>query len=1038
MTHSFKNIMHTLKSTFLFTLLFCSFSLVGLAQTSDIKYEVSQSQAVLLGKTKPVYDLALTGQLTNEKRNKWKKDRKRPADFKGRRGESKAINPLLEHRGEDALWQKSIDAQRSNPTEPIVNIDGLQSNFGSPHDPSGDIGQNYYIQGINSTRIGVFDKEGNIVTAFNASTLWASLGAGSLGDPIILYDQQAKRWMISEFTGPTDFLIAISETEDPLGSYYTYRLSAPNFPDYPKYGIWTDHYVITTNEQGGGTLHQYFLDRAALLAGEETVTMQRVAIQGNSTEAGFYTSTPVDWNGDILPSEARPIVLALSDSSWSSTSNQEDALRFVRFDIDFSNPNNTIVDEIQIPLSPFDSYPCAAEGFGFSCIPQPNGNGLDGLPELVMNAPYYRGFEDYESIVLNFVTDLTDGDDLAGIRWVELRKTAELDWHLYQEGTLGLDDGLHRFMGGIATDKDGNIGLAYSVSSNEEFAGIRYTGRRANDQLGIMTIPETEVVKGLSTINSGGRFGDYSHMTVDPTNNNTFWFTSEYAGSNDAATRIFAFELRRDTFDLGVKDIRQPITGDMLTDSETIVVEYVNAGVSAIETFDIAVSVNGEILEETTINQTLESGDTYLHTFATSADLSAFGEYEILSTVSEPMDQNPSNNTLTKMISHLATNDVGISAEFDALLCPGSQNLTVEIFNNGFENLNQVDISVNVNGTEVVNETYTLDLATGESAINPIEVDGIVAGQNTVVVTASNPNGNMDPRQEDNIVTLMPEQAEGAVSVVFELVTDEYPDETTWELFDPTTFSTVASGGPYNLEFNTYREELCLSKDVCYIFRIFDSYGDGICCAFGEGSYGFYDTDGNVLLYSLGEFGGSDEVIFCPNVVDCDLTATVVTENDFGAGDGSIMISASNGQEPYMYSIDGGQTFQDSPLFTNVSAGSYDVFVADASDVCTYEEVVEVMLTSSTDDVETAEAVIISPNPSNGVFTIELTVPQIQGFNLNIDILDASGRIIQSRSFGKYDGTFKGAISLTDYPQGNYYFFVNTQNFEYLAKLIKI
>ena len=72
------------------------------------------------------------------------------------------------------------------------------------------------------------------------------------GDPVVLYDQLADRWILTQFTssGPTFFeCVAVSQTNDPTGSYFRYAISTGNnFPDYPKGGVWPDAYYFSTRE----------------------------------------------------------------------------------------------------------------------------------------------------------------------------------------------------------------------------------------------------------------------------------------------------------------------------------------------------------------------------------------------------------------------------------------------------------------------------------------------------------------------------------------------------------------------------------------------------------------------------------------------------------------------------------------------------------------------------------------------------------------------------------------------------------------------
>ena len=449
--------------------------------------------------------------------------------------------------------------------------------------PMGILVKTVYVQVVNATYIQVFDKEGNSVgEPFTANTLWNSIGFSSAGDPVIIYDQEADRWILTEFPSGNQLLVAISDSEDPLGSWNAYNFSTPNFPDYPKYSLWPNAIVVTTNEQGSAVAPVYLINREDLLNGEPMVMIQRIEVPGNSDGPGFQVATPVDWSGSVLPPlEAAPMILQLNDDEWGP--NGEDEIKIVSFDIDWQDSDNTTMTVANIPLSPFDTYPCAAATGGFACIPQPNGNGIDGLQEVIMNQVHYRNFDSHEGMVLNFITDAS-GDNLSGIRWVELRRLPGADWALYQEGTYAPEHNTHRFMGAIAMDKAGNIGLAYSVSGLETFPSIRFTGRRVSDPLGEMTVNEYEVIAGSSNASSV-RFGDYASLAVDPANDMTFWFTGEYMQDNGWGTRIFSFNISRDTIDIGPTALFNPQDSPDLTAAEPVRIEVKNFGLDTQSVF---------------------------------------------------------------------------------------------------------------------------------------------------------------------------------------------------------------------------------------------------------------------------------------------------------------------------------------------------------------------------------------------------------------------------------------------------------------------
>ena len=274
-------------------------------------FRTQTTHAQFLGKSQPVRDARPMPQLGAKKEAWLKKQKMKPANFPNRRG-SNAIIAEREHQGPDPVRQFGGG---QTVVEPIVNIDGI-GDFGSPHDPSGDVGLEHYMQAVNVTEVGVYTKEGVLLDQFAMQTIWQGLGVQSAGDPIILYDETAARWFVTEFTDPANLLVAVSETSDPLGSYFAYSFSTPEFPDYPKYAIWPNAYVVTTNESGAGIHTQYFIDRNAMLSGDNNVTIQQVEIDGTSgSEQGFIVTTPVDWDGTALPI-TNPMVLSLEDSSW--------------------------------------------------------------------------------------------------------------------------------------------------------------------------------------------------------------------------------------------------------------------------------------------------------------------------------------------------------------------------------------------------------------------------------------------------------------------------------------------------------------------------------------------------------------------------------------------------------------------------------------------------------------------------------------------------------------------------------------------------
>ena len=169
---------------------------------------------------------------------------------------------------------------------------------------------------------------------------------------------------------------------------------------------------------------------------------------------------------------------------------------------------------------------------------------LDPISDRLMYRLQYRNFGDHEALVLNHTVDVNNADR-AGIRWYELRKSGSV-WSIYQQGTFSPDP-TQRWMGSIAMDALGNIGLGYSASSSTVFPSIRYTGRLAGDPLGQLPQGEGTIINGTGAqTHSASRWGDYSSLSIDPVDNCTFWYTNEYVQTTGSApwrTRIGSFQL---------------------------------------------------------------------------------------------------------------------------------------------------------------------------------------------------------------------------------------------------------------------------------------------------------------------------------------------------------------------------------------------------------------------------------------------------------------------------------------------------------------
>ncbi len=436
----------------------------------------------------------------------------------------------------------------------ITNFDGqsAQDNrnlFGFafvPPDTNGAAGATQFVQMVNVT-IAVYDKSSGALQLGPAAihTLWQGFGGlcefgggtptfADGGDPVVLYDHLAGRWIVTQLQYNTTFTqnaqcIAVSTTSDATGSYnrYEYNFGA-NFPDYPKFSVWPDAYYNTINVFPGNKFagpQACAFDRNAMLAGEPA---SAICFQQPSTISSLL---PADLDGRTLPPAGSPnYLVGLADSTH---------LNFFRFHVDFSNPaNSSMTGPMLIPVAPYTEI--CARATTVSCIPEPNpGEKVDGLSDRVMFRLAYRNFGDHESLVVNH-TIL--GGSLAGVRWYELRNPAAP--FVYQQSTL-VDPDVNYWLGSVAMDKIGNLALGFSVSSHNVFPSVYVAARAAGDPAGALFGPLVLVNGSGVQINSFRRWGDYSSMSVDPVDDCTFWYTQEYyanTGIVNWATRISAFK----------------------------------------------------------------------------------------------------------------------------------------------------------------------------------------------------------------------------------------------------------------------------------------------------------------------------------------------------------------------------------------------------------------------------------------------------------------------------------------------------------------
>ncbi len=591
----------------------------------------------------------------------------------------------------DPLLQFTYPNNGRTPS-PTLTFEGVDNFCGcSPPDTIGDVGPNHYVQMVNATKFSIFDKTGNLLTGpTDLNDLWTSGGCSTSdnGDPIVVYDGLADRWLLAQFSNGNGVCVAISQTADPTGAYYGYEFTTPSFPDYFKISVWPDAYYMSANES---TYSALALNRTPMLSGLPATTV-RFAGQTNLL-------LPADVDGSTPPPANTPgIFYTFKDNSFHGGA---DRLEIFELDVDWVTPGNSTFTLAQtLNITAYTYTVCGF--FNFDCVPQAGtSQRVDAVSEWPMWRLAYRNFGSYETMLANFAIDV--GADRSGIRWYELHRSGGT-WSIYQEGTHAPNDGLHRFMGSMAMDGSGNIALAYSVSSSSQFPSIRYATRLASDPLGTLQ-EEAVLFAGSGSQTASSRWGDYSALSIDPADDCTFWATNEYYPSNSSNhwnTRVGAFVMpecqgggaQADMSVSKTADSPTVTVGSLLTYTVIVTNDGPDAA-SAIVTDTLPTELTFDSATGGTCNEsggivtcetaTIANGDSATLYIVAQANQSG----EPLNTVSvaplDAIDPNPNNN----------------NAEAPVSVLPGSHSLYLPI-------VVKVDVTITNEGITLANTYRTI------------------------------------------------------------------------------------------------------------------------------------------------------------------------------------------------------------------------------------------------------------------------------------------------------------------------------------------
>ena len=409
-----------------------------------------------------------------------------------------------------------------------IDFEGIGAQGWAPSDSNMAVGPDHIVETVN-VDLAVYSKSGVLLSGPTYfGTFFAPLGgncAAGSSDPIVNYDRLADRWIISDIGIASTFTecVGTSKTNDPTGAYTLYAYDfGSNLNDYPKLSVWptasNGAYLATYNMFGPSAYlgaNLCGLDRTKMLAGDPSAAQ---LCQLTPNNEGSYL--PSDLDGPTPPTDGTPGLFL----SWHNNSPGQLYLR--KLTLNFAAGTASLSSATTISVASA-ALACVRGG---TCVPQAGTTQqLDSLGDRLMYRFPVRHFADHDRAMANHTVN--SGSQVA-VRWYEIYDPAG-NVTLNQQGTY-TPDSSYRWMASAAEDKNGDIAVGYSTSSTSLHPAIRFTGRVPTDPAGSLE-SEISILEGTGSQTSGlSRWGDYTALQVDPTDDCTFWYVDQYQKVNGA------------------------------------------------------------------------------------------------------------------------------------------------------------------------------------------------------------------------------------------------------------------------------------------------------------------------------------------------------------------------------------------------------------------------------------------------------------------------------------------------------------------------
>ena len=511
----------------------------------------------------------------------------------------------------DTVVQKSFMTSLLSSVVPGLSFDGVPfpgviCNC-APPDTNGAVGATQYVSLVNEG-YQVFNKTtgASVLGPLSIESIWAGFGGvcqtSGEGDPVMLYDRMANRWVISQFasaTGiPDNECVAVSTTSDATGTWNRYDFNlvpfGNNFYDYPKLGSWPDAYYLTYNVfNNTGTAYlgsqPFAMDRTNMLAGNPA-TIISPGLPGSPAN-NEDPLIPSDFDGLNMPPAGAPnTFLEFPDT----TGNNAGHYRYWHYSVGVPFGTGPTFTMFTGPAAAPFTFICTTTR---SCVPElgeSSGNWLDAIGDRLMYRLAYRNFGTPASPNESWVSNFTvSSGGVAAPRWFELKNLGGASGTINQEATYQPDT-TWRWMSSVAMDRSGDLAIGFSASSATINPQIHYAFRASTDPLGTLT-GESDIFNGTgSQSDTSNRWGDYSAMQLDPVDDCTFWYTQEYYATNSSfnwRTRIVNFKFST----CGATSDTVTITKAVYTTSTSILnVQATDSNPAAVLT--VKVTSSGQVL----------------------------------------------------------------------------------------------------------------------------------------------------------------------------------------------------------------------------------------------------------------------------------------------------------------------------------------------------------------------------------------------------------------------------------------------------------